>query len=200
MNVLNDDYLAASFSISRETIEKLKNYQQLVLAWNNKFNLISKKSIENFWVRHIIDSLQLLKFIKNKNIILVDIGSGAGFPGIVLSIAGVKTVILIESDTKKSAFLLQAARLSENSIEVRNKRIEDEKLSCDILTARAFSDLNTIFKYTKNVDVKDKYLLLKSKNYQQEFDIARRNWLFDYKVHNSITLEESKVLEISNLK
>lgn len=200
MNVLNDDYLAASFSISRETIEKLKNYQQLVLAWNNKFNLISKKSIENFWVRHIIDSLQLLKFIKNKNIILVDIGSGAGFPGIVLSIAGVKTVILIESDTKKSAFLLQAARLSENNIEVRNKRIEDEKLSCDILTARAFSDLNTIFKYTKNVDVKDKYLLLKSKNYQQEFDIARSNWLFDYKVHNSITLEESKILEISNLK
>jgi 16S rRNA (guanine527-N7)-methyltransferase len=199
MDTLSDDYLITSFNISREIIETLRNYQKLVLTWNSKFNLISKNSIENFWVRHIIDSLQLLKFISDKDIILVDIGSGAGFPGIVLSIAGVKTVTLIESNAKKAAFLLQAARLSGNKVEVNNRRIENERLSCDILTTRAFGDLSAIFEYTKNIQVKDKYLLLKSGNYEQEFEIARKNWLFDYKIHKSITLNESKILEISNL-
>lgn len=200
MNVLSDDFLIRSFNISREIIATLRKYQQLVLSWNGKFNLISKNSIANFWLRHIIDSLQLLTYIKERDITLVDIGSGAGLPGIVLSIAGVKAVTLIEANAKKAAFLWQASKLSNNKVAVNNSRIENEQLSCDILTSRAFGDLSTIFEYTKNIQVKDKYLLLKSANYQQEFEMARRNWLFDYKIHPSITLNKSKIIEISNLR
>src|SRR5690606_9447814 len=125
---------------SRETLQRLKEYQALLLKWNKAINLISKSTEENCWERHILDSLQLLNYIQDKDIHLVDIGSGAGLPGIVLSIAGVRRVTIVESDQRKCSFLLQASKLSSNKIEIVNDRIENLKgLSCDILTARAFA-------------------------------------------------------------
>lgn len=186
-------------NVSREEIDILKNYQKLVLKWNDKINLIAVGTAKKFWLRHIIDCLQLLSFIKDKNIHVVDIGSGAGLPGVILSICGVELVTLIESDIRKSAFLLQAASLSSNKINIHTIRVEDIKIDCDILTARAFADLSTIFDLTKNITVKNKYLLLKGKNYQREVLKAKEKWSFDYKKYNSITSEQSKILEICNL-
>jgi len=174
--------------VSREVKKLLEQYQKLVLKWNHAINLISKNSSREFWLRHIVDSLQLLKYIDDKNISIIDVGSGAGLPGIVLSIAGVKEVTLIESDERKCMFLFQASKISPNKVKILNKRVEDVYLECDILTSRAFASLDKIFSYTKNIKVKNKYLLLKGENYLQEFKS-------ECKVHDSITSKKGKILE-----
>lgn len=185
--------------IPREIIEKLKEYQELVLKWNNTINLVSHNSVGDFWLRHVIDSLQLLQYIDNKDICLIDVGAGAGFPGMVLSIAGIKSVILIESDIRKCVFLEKASNISDNNVKVINQRVEKSEFDCNILACRAFAQLNTIFSYTKNIAIKEKFLLLKGKNYHAELEEAKKNWSFDYFVHKSIASEEGKILEIRNL-
>lgn len=188
-----------ALNISRETIESLKSYQELVFKWNKTINLISNKSLEGFWERHIVDSLQLLKFIDNRDISLIDVGSGAGLPGIVLSIAGVKNVTLVESDVRKSAFLLQAAGISSNKVNIINDRIENVSSSCDILTCRAWTNIDNIFNLTNNIRVDDKYLLLKGERYGSELELAKQNWKFDYIEANSITSATGKIIEIKNI-
>lgn len=191
--------LNASLSISRETFDVLKNYQELVFKWNKTINLVSSKNLENFWERHIIDSLQLLKFIDNKNISLIDVGSGAGLPGVVLSIAGIKNVTLVESDARKAAFLLQAAGISSNKIDIINDRIENVTLNCDILTSRAWTNIDNIFKLTDKINIADKYLLMKGENCKHEIELAHKNWNFDSIENGSITSEMSKIIEIKNV-
>lgn len=186
-------------NISRETINALEKYQSLTLKWNNTINLVSCNTEHEFWVRHILDSLQLMRYINEQNIHLVDVGSGGGFPGIVLSIAGIQNVTLVESDIRKSIFLLQASKISSNKVKVVNQRIEDIKLDCDILTSRAFAQLEKIFVYTKHINVKNKYLLFKGEQYQKEIEIAKKRWSFCHSVYDSETSNNSKILEISNI-
>ncbi|NRB10909.1 MAG: tRNA uridine-5-carboxymethylaminomethyl(34) synthesis enzyme MnmG [Rickettsiaceae bacterium] len=186
--------------ISREMRNKLHEYQKLVLKWNKAINLISKTTEDKFWQRHILDSLQLLKFIKDKSIHVIDVASGAGLPGIVLSIAGVKNVTLVESDTRKAAFLCQAAKISDNNVNIINEPVQQKAtLSCDMVVARAFADLSKIFEYTKNIKIKDKYLLLKGESYYKEIAIAKKQWLFNYVLYDSITSKGGKILEINNV-
>ncbi|WP_367364491.1 16S rRNA (guanine(527)-N(7))-methyltransferase RsmG [Candidatus Tisiphia endosymbiont of Nedyus quadrimaculatus] len=186
-------------NISRETINALEKYQSLTLKWNKTINLVSCNTEHEFWIRHILDSLQLMKYINEQNIHLVDVGSGGGFPGIVLSIAGIQNVTLVESDIRKSIFLLQASKISSNKVKVVNQRIEDIKLDCDILTSRAFAQLEKIFVYTKHINVKNKYLLFKGEQYQKEIEIAKKRWSFCHSVYDSETSNNSKILEISNI-
>jgi len=185
--------------VPHEILEKLEIFQRLVKKWNKAINLVSDNSIHNFWQRHVLDSLQLIQYIGDKEIHLVDIGSGSGFPGIVLSIAGLAKVSLIEADLRKCIFLEKAAKISNNNIQIINQRIEKVEIDCSILTCRAFSKLNTIFNCTKNILVQEKFLLLKGKNYLAEIVEAKEKWLFDYLIHQSITFKEGKVLEVSNL-
>jgi 16S rRNA (guanine527-N7)-methyltransferase len=188
--------LIKNLKVSRETIEAFQNYHSLLLKWNKKINLISSKTEGDFWSRHIIDSLQLLQFINNNNIHLMDIGSGAGFPGIILSIAGIKLVTLVESDERKAAFLLQASKLSNNKINILNERVENLTMKCDILTCRAFASLNSIFYLTRNIEISQKYLLLKGRAYASELEEAKANYSFDYTIYESITSENSKILDV----
>ncbi|WP_347939231.1 16S rRNA (guanine(527)-N(7))-methyltransferase RsmG [Rickettsia oklahomensis] len=185
--------------VPHEMLEKLEMFQELIKKWNKAINLVSDNSIHNFWQRHILDSLQLIQYIDNKEIHLVDIGSGSGFPGIVLSIAGVAKVSLIEADLRKCIFLEEASKLSNNNIQIINQRIEKVEMDCSILTCRAFSNLNTIFNCIKNISVQEKFLLLKGKNYLTEIVEAKKKWLFDYLIHQSISFREGKILEVSNL-
>ena len=101
--------------VSRETFNKLDDYVNLLLSTNKKFNLIGKSTEENIWQRHIIDSIQLIKLLNLEQDIVIDVGTGAGIPGIILSICGVNTVYLVESKTKKTNFLKEAA----NSLIIR---------------------------------------------------------------------------------
>ena len=186
--------------VSREAYQKLIEYHDLLLKWNSTINLVSPKSIHQILQRHILDSLQLLRFIDDKDISIVDLGSGAGFPGIILSVCGIQKVTLVESDSRKAAFLLQASKFSSGKIEIINDRVENiVDLKCDIVTSRAFTDLGTIFCYGKNIEIKDKYLLHKGKSYKGEILEAKKHWLFNARVHGSITSNQGKILEIINV-
>ena len=187
-------------NVSRETLKALEQYQLLTLKWNKSVNLISPHTENDFWNRHIYDSLQLMRYIKCEDIHLVDAGSGAGFPGIVLSIAGIKNVALIESDVKKSIFLHHASKISNNKIDIINQRLENVALKCDVFTCRAFAPLQKIFHYGKNITVRNKYLLLKGADYHKEISDAQKEWSFCYVAHDSLTSKSGKILEISNVR
>ncbi|WP_410520998.1 16S rRNA (guanine(527)-N(7))-methyltransferase RsmG [Candidatus Tisiphia endosymbiont of Beris chalybata] len=187
-------------NVPRETIDALNRYQLLILKWNKTINLVSYKSEKELWARHIWDSLQLMQYIDNPDIHLLDVGTGGGFPGIVLSIGGVKNVTLVESDVRKSIFLLQASKICDNKINIINQRIENLALTCDILTSRACASLEKLFNYTQNIKVKTKYLLLKGAEYQKEIDEAQKKWSFYYLTYDSISSKDSKILEIHNVK
>ena len=187
-------------NVSRGTIEALEQYKLLTLKWNKSINLISSTTESEFWNRHINDSLQLMKYIECNDINLIDAGSGAGFPGIVLSIAGIKNVTLIESDLRKATFLYHASKISNHKVQIINQRIENVTLDCDVFTSRAFAPLHKTFDYGKNISVKSRYLLLKGMEYQKEIKEAQKNWSFCYKVHDSLTSKNGKILEISDVR
>ena len=178
--------------------QALLDYQKLLLKWNKAINLIGKSTISNCWSRHIEDSLQLFNHIDNKNQHILDVGSGAGLPGMVLSIAGAKSVTLIESDSRKVSFLKEASKLSDNEVTILNQRVEQiEGLECDILTARAFAKIGDLLDMTQHIRVKNKYLLLKGKNFMQEIKDAQKERLFNINYYDSITSWDGKIIEIT---
>lgn len=184
-------------NVPRGTIE---SYIKLLSEWNAKINLVSYKDIEELMHRHVIDSLQLKKYIKDEQEIF-DIGSGAGFPGLMLSYAGVNKVNLVEKINKKAHFLMVAASLSSNKIIVHNQNIEEIHTgSCDVITARGFAGLDKIFMQTQNIyNKKTRYLLLKGKTVEEEIKNALEKWNFEYIIHQSETSEEGKILEVEHL-
>ena len=174
--------------VSREAYEKLLEFNELLLKWNKAINLISPGTVNDIMVRHVLDSIQLLPYIE-ENSSIIDLGSGAGFPSIILSIVGLKDVTLIESDARKCTFLLQASKLSSGKIQVINDRIENlEGFSCDIITSRAFASLDKIFEFSSKIKVRNKYLLHKGAGYKSEIRGARKHWLFNEIVHDKCFL------------
>ena len=187
-------------SVSCEMVEALKKYEALLLKWNKTINLISKNSEKDIWYRHIIDSLQLIRYI-NCSDVTIDIGSGAGLPGIVLSIGGINNVTLIECNQKKVEFLIQTSKLSNNKVNIITNRLNSGfTAACDILTCRGFSDLSNIFHLTSNIEIKKKILLLKGESYNEELKKAQEEWLFNIKVYDSLTSDKGKILEISDVQ
>lgn len=156
-------------------IPTLKSYWELLLKWQKTVNLISSKTIENGWERHILDSAQIYFFIENQQHILMDVGSGGGLPGIVLAILNkeldgpLKKIILVESDMKKALFLKECARQLSLNIDVQRERVENVDLIPDIITARAFAPLHELLKMLKkNVSRETILLLPKGKNVDEE--------------------------------
>lgn len=185
-------------NVLRGTID---NYIELLLKWNEKINLISKITKEELIDRHIIDCLQLRKYI-NEDEIIYDIGSGAGFPGLMLSYAGIKQVHLVEKCRKKTSFLRAASVLSENIVEIHNVKSENLIVDkCNVITARGYTSLENIFASTIHIaDAQTKYILLKGRNLEQEINKAFFHWDFKYIIHKSITSDEGHIIEIEQLK
>ena len=185
--------------VSRETIDLFHLYLDLLKQWNKAYNLVAFSTIESAMDRHIIDSFQLKPYLKNSWHIM-DVGSGGGLPGLILSYSGFKHITLIESDQLKATFLERAAKISPNQIKIINKRVEKVFLDdVDVITCRAFSSLANIFALTSHLRVKEKYLLLKGKKARLEIDEALEYWQFDFTLSNSAT-GDGFVVEIFNLK
>jgi 16S rRNA (guanine527-N7)-methyltransferase len=187
-------------NVSREIYDKLQLYKKLVEKWSATINLVSSNDIGHLWERHIVDSLQLMKYLVCSDEI-IDIGSGAGFPAIVLSIAGIEKISLIDSDRKRVSFLNQAKKISDNNVEIINKYWEKTNVAeCDVITARACCSIVKLLSITRGVKIRKKFLLHKGEKYLSEIDEAKKLWLFDYTINDSITREASKIIEIYNLK
>jgi len=195
------------YNVSRETILSLEKFQNMVLEWNNCFNLISKSSAENIWERHILDSLQLCAFISKKNRILYDLGSGAGFPAIVLAIVGKQLfpelkISLIESISKKVKFLNEVKKELELNVNIIHDRIENLKLpQADIITSRALASLEKLLNYTEPFCKKQTTLIFpKGEKWQEEVREAEEKWLFNIDTYQSKTNENSRILKINNVR
>lgn len=186
--------------VSREINCDLLKYIELLTKWNKSINLISSFSQDDIYYRHIIDCLQISLYL-NYSDIIVDLGSGAGLPGVVLSIMGVKQVYLIESDHRKCAFLKTAGKISKNEIFIINDRVENFSIDNSVVvTARGFAVISKIFELTFYKIKKAKYILLKGESIFEEIQEAEERWSFEYILHDSITSSSGKIIEITDLK
>ncbi len=183
-------------NLSESVKEKLEKYSTNILKWNEAYNLLSSsQDKEHIWNRHILDSTQLHEHLPVNAKIIADLGSGAGFPGIVCSIMSQEKnlpheYVLVESVGKKTNFLEDTIRiLGLKNIKVRNERIEKvNDIKADVITARAFSKLLDIFIITKNIQKSGTvFLLHKGKNIGEEISEAKTKFSFDYQLVNSVT-------------
>ena len=195
--------------VSRETYEKLRIFYRTLIKWQNSINLISKSTIKNIWERHFIDSAQLYKYVKNINGNILDFGSGAGFPGLVLAIMGKKNIHLVESDYKKCVFLNEVAMLTDIDITIHNCRIENLNFfNVDLVTCRALAPLNKLMDYvetfaSKSSNVKQnlpKLLFLKGKNYKSELLQLQKNKNINFREYTSITDKKGKIIYINKVE
>ena len=171
-------------NVSRETLTRLEIYVETLLKWQKKINLISNNTISTIWQRHIEDAIQLTQYITDKHGTIMDIGTGAGIPGLILSMCGYPNLILVESDTRKCAFLREASQLCKVTPKIINKRIETiENQKVDVLLSRACAPINTLITYghrfLKNNSV---CLFPKGENYIKEIEEAKKFWDFDFEV------------------
>ena len=131
--------------VSRETLERLQAYVALLTAWNRRINLVGPNTIGDIWRRHILDSAQLMPLLPEAARVVVDIGSGAGLPGLVLAILGVPEVHLIESDQRKAAFLREAQRVTGASVTIHAQRAERlPPIPADVIVARAVAPVDNL--------------------------------------------------------
>lgn len=193
--------------VSRETFEKLDRFAELLVKWNAKINLVSPTTIPDLWERHILDSAQLMPMIPANTRGLVDIGTGGGFPGLVIALVGQQThpdmtVTMVESDARKCAFLQTASGQLGLKTRVITDRIERvAPLQADILTSRALAPGPLLMSFAhRHLSENGKALLLKGANAQAEIDDSLASWAFDLQKKVSKTSADAVVLEISNLR
>ena len=195
-------------NVSRETLKELENYSNEIIRKNKKINLISKSTEKLIKQRHILDSAQTIDFINKKDIKnCTDLGSGAGLPGIVLSILmkskkPLFKLILYEKSYHKSIFLDEMAKKFNLNTEIHRKNIFDQRnLITDVIISRAFKPLPTIFQIAKTNFKYFKYIVLfLGKSGQKILNDALKIWKFDYEKKKSLTNDESMIVKISNLK
>ncbi|MEM5502022.1 16S rRNA (guanine(527)-N(7))-methyltransferase RsmG [Ahrensia kielensis] len=199
--------LNGALNVSRETMDRLIAFETLFEQWSKRINLIADSTKGEIWQRHIEDSAQLL-LIKPDMRHLVDIGSGGGFPGIVLAamledVDGAR-VDLVESNRKKTAFLMAAKAQCARSVNIHSKRIEDALPAIqtpDYVTARALAALPKLFELTQcHLSNGAVGLFHKGRGYREELEESHANWDFDLVIHKSRIDTESVILEIANLK
>ena len=203
----NHQGLMKLLQVSRETIKSLNVYETLLLENNRKLNLISKSTENIVKTRHILDSAQVIDFIDENSKICADLGAGAGFPGIVLSILfrERKSPIrmhLYEKSPKKCQFLSKVVKKLDLNVLVLEKNILEQKnLKVDTIVARAFKPIQSIFKIvTENFKNFENLILFLGKNGKQALLDASKVWEFEYKERKSVTSDDSLILNIKKIR
>ncbi|MDX8349184.1 16S rRNA (guanine(527)-N(7))-methyltransferase RsmG [Cognatiyoonia sp. IB215446] len=198
--------MVAGQSVSRETYDDLVTFRDLVTKWTPKINLIAPSTVPDMWERHIVDSAQLYAFTSKSFAHWVDLGSGGGFPGIVMAIFAKVDVAdarftLIESDQRKATFLRTAARQLSLNVTVISERIDQTApQEADIVSARALAPLSALFPMTsRHLKEDGKALFHKGKGAATEIADARRDWSFALEQHDSITDPAARLLIIQRI-
>lgn len=205
------------YDVSRETIQRLLDYESLILTHQKDFNLVGRGTVDQVWIRHFADSAKIFPIIKrysnnnnrNKGVKLVDIGTGAGLPGVVFSIISEiddfkSKVVLIDSNQKKCRFLNEVKFKLGLSYQVINKRSETLKEKFDVITCRAVSSvLDILTKNHRMIKDKTKLLLFKGKNWEIELKESKKKWKFKCNiVKNDKLLDKTGgvTLELTNIR
>ena len=193
--------------VSRETITSLKKYEYLLVKANKSLNLIGNSTINQIWIRHFLDSIQVIDFVDKNDKNLVDLGSGAGLPGLVLAIAAKDRkltfkVKLIEKSPKKVKFLKDTVKALNLNVEVLQQNIFDEQIKFfeDVFVTRAFKPLKIILQLIHNkANNWKKIFIFLGKSGKNELLQASKSWDIEYKQRVSVTSNDSTVIEINRL-
>ena len=187
--------------VSRETLARLEAYAELLTRWSRRINLIGRDTLADLWQRHMLDSAQLLPLVPDGAQSLIDLGSGAGFPGLVLAILSVHGVELVEADSRKAAFLREAARISEADVAIRACRIAAvPRHAVDVITARALAPLDRLLDLAwPFIAPATICLFLKGERAEQELTAARKRWTMSMSMQPSIADPRGVVLHLSEI-
>ena len=195
---------AEKVHVSRETLDRLKIHVDLLHDWSARHNLVSRRSLDDVWRRHVWDSAQLAAFVPQNAAKIVDLGSGAGFPGLVLAtlLRDRVSVTLYEATRKKAEFLEHAAHVLGLKVEIRNMRIEDEsKRPYDVVAARAVAPLGALLGYSQRFCTPATVcLFLKGQSVAAELTEARKSWRMIVSQHQSVTDPSGVILKIRELR
>jgi 16S rRNA (guanine527-N7)-methyltransferase len=197
------EQFAGVTSVSRETLDRLKTYAGLLEDWNSRHNLISKSSMKDLWRRHFWDSAQLAELVPSAANTLVDLGAGAGFPGLVLAIMRPELrVTLIEATGKKCRFLEAVAGALQLKTRILNERVEDTPQErFDVITARACAPLPLLLSYAQRFWGEGSYALFhKGQNLASELTEAHKSWRIKIEQHSSRSDPSGIILEIRELQ
>lgn len=164
--------------VSRETVERLAAYAELLVKWQARINLVGPDTLPDLWRRHLLDSAQVFPHLPQSIHRLVDMGCGAGFPGLVLAVMGAPDVHLIESDQRKCAFLREVARVTGTKVTIHNQRIEAvAPLGADVVTARALAPLDKLLGWAeRHLCPGGHALFLKGRGVEDELTMAGKEW------------------------
>jgi 16S rRNA (guanine527-N7)-methyltransferase len=195
---------ALGINVSRETLQRLETYAALLVKWQAKINLVGPATLPDLWRRHFLDSAQLLPLLPASTGTLVDLGSGAGFPGLVLAIMTGWRVHLLDSDQRKCAFLRQVAVDCGvlTQVTIHAKRIEQVTgIAADVVTARACAPLGELLALAEPfIGEKGTGLFLKGAQAEEELTQAQRHWTMRLDRRDSISDPAGKILTVSHLK
>ena len=189
--------LKKDLNFNDRSIEKLKKFVELILNENKNHNLIAKSTESSIWDRHILDSAQLVKFIDFKLTSLADLGSGAGFPGLIIEIFNKNKdfhVKLYEKSPVKRQFLSKVIKELDLNAEVYGD-VREEVLDADIIVCRAFKKFEQVIQVSREIAKKPhKLMILKGQNAQEEINKTLKIKKYSYKLVNSITNTKSKII------
>ncbi|SCA56359.1 Ribosomal RNA small subunit methyltransferase G [Candidatus Terasakiella magnetica] len=191
-----------ALNVSRETLDKLQAYADLLVKWQAKINLVSNSTLDDLWNRHLLDSAQIYPYLPKDCKTLVDIGCGAGFPGMVLAIMGVPDVHMVDSDARKMAFVREVSRITETPVTIHNCRIDDvkEKHFADVVTSRALATLEKLLGFSSALKKEDaRCIFLKGKKADEEIIEAQNSWDFECESKRSLSDPQGQILIIEGM-
>ena len=197
---MTPDQVGELLDVSRETIEKFRAYLTLLEKWQRRINLVSKSTLADAWQRHILDSGQLAAYYPPQTRQILDVGSGAGFPGLVLAIMGGVTVDLVESDQRKAVFLSTVIRELGLPANVHNQRIEVmPNLRPDVITARALAPVPKLLNLIETqMSTECVCLFLKGESVKDELTNLQSYSTMVATTHPSLSGATGVVLELKN--
>ncbi len=199
---MTPEQFQAKTGVSRETLDRLTVYAELLVRWQARINLVGPDTIPSLWQRHLLDSAQVFPILPQPVHRLVDMGCGAGFPGLVLAVMGVADVHLIESDARKCAFLREVARLTETKVTIHNARIEAvPPLGADVVTARALAPLEKLLGWAERHLLPEGHcVFLKGRGVEDELTTASKEWIISSERFPSQTDPSGTILHLKEVR
>jgi len=199
---LSKSDIVSEFVLNKTQVDKIDYYLSSIIEHNKHTNLVGKSTIENIWDRHVLDCLQLTKYIINKKLKILDLGTGAGLPGVLFSIVGFQKVLMVDSVKKKTDFVRKIIKELSLTAKIQNKRIENPPTSQhNIIVSRALAPLVKLLTYARMYSNKNTTsLFLKGRNANSEIDIASKVYFFEFEKIKSLSSDDGCVLKINNIR
>jgi 16S rRNA (guanine527-N7)-methyltransferase len=198
---LGPEGLANLIPVSRETLARLEAYAALLNQWSVRINLVGRDTLADLWRRHILDSAQLYRYVPATTRNLIDLGSGAGLPGLILAVLGVPGVELVEADSRKSAFLREAARITGTEVAIRPCRIQAVRPHpVDVVTARACAPLDRLLDLAAPFLAPETVCLFpKGERFAAELTLARKGRTMSVSVEQSLSDRRGVILRLQQV-